>query len=410
MITSFTYNQHTTIVGGSAVGLRVGEYVDMFGTRPLVVTGGAGSSSCGAVDHVLDAAASHGYEVATLEGVPSNPGVAVVEAGVELARSHGADVIIGVGGGSVIDVAKAIAVGHATGLPIRSLLSGIRTSSTFIDAATPVIAVPTLPGSGSECNGTSVLIDEASWRKLSLHSDLAAPRVAILDPSYAATAAPDVLASSLADALCHAVESGLSTQSSVASDALARAAMVMIVDHASAALGEDDADEDRETALLQCLVAAGLAGQALTLAGSIATHPISHPVSAKLGAHHGAAVAALEPTVIIKLAARWEGRAGKLARWLGARVATDASPVVQAKALASRLASFNRRHGVTRTLQDMGLIDGMIEELADDVCASGSRGLANVGGRELTAVDVASIYRAALRAKPHVVPDTAQLL
>lgn len=410
MTTSFSYSQPTTVVGGIGAGTSAGEYISMFGSRPLVVCGGSSSMSSGAFDDVRAGLDALHIEFVRLEGIPSNPGVAVAEAGVELARAHQADVIVAVGGGSVVDVAKAIAVGQATGRPIRSLLSGIRDPSTFIDDATPVVAIPTLPGSGSELNGTSVLTDEVTWRKLSMHTDLAAPRVAILDPNYAAQAPVPLLAAALADAVSHAVEAVLSARATVPSDALARAALLSIVDNASIALDTNGDREQRDEALLRCLHAAGLAGQALTIAGSIATHPLSHPLSARLGAHHGAAVAALEQVVIVKLADRWNGKAGIIARWLGARVASTATLDDQARALAQRLSRFNRAHGVTMSLAQMGMVDGMAEAMAIDVMESGSRGLLNTPGRALSDVDIASIYRATLKSRPTSVPNVAPLL
>lgn len=389
----FEYFQPTQVIAGEGVAVRTGSLASLFGSRALVVTGAEGTRSSGALADVLSSldAAGLGYDL--LEGVPPNPSVAIVDAGAALMRSNDLDVVIAVGGGSVIDTAKAVATGAIRGGSYRTLLSGIRSTDDRIDASAATIAIPTLPGSGSETNGTSVIIDEISGRKLSAHSELAAPRVALLDPTYAAKAPRQLIAEGCADAMSHAIEAGLSVRASHASDSLAIGAVALLGTHAVKACKESVED------IAACLWAANIAGQALSLAGSIVTHPLAHPLSARCGAHHGAAVAAIEPAT---LAARAEhlGAAGlKVARWLGAKPRSAGS--ASSRAVLQRLAKFNAAIGIEQSAGDLGLSSELAEQMIEDVMLSGSRGLANTPGPELTRADLLEIYERALHIEPH---------
>ena len=407
---AFEFATPTTVIGGVGCGRRAGPFAALFGSRALVVCGNLSAYRSGAMTDVMASLDEAGVAHQLLEGIGTNPGVALVDAGVQLARATGCDVVVAVGGGSVIDVAKAIAVGVELDASVRTMLSGLRGPGDHIASALPVIAVPTLPGSGSELNGTSVLIDESSGRKLSMHGDLATPRVALLDGTYASFAPRSIIVPAIGDALCHAIEAALSRNATIASMSLAREAVLTLVEHAPLALpaGDTRDPDDAAHSLLHCLWAAGLAGQALTMAGSIVTHPLSHPISARLGTHHGVAVSALEPSVIIGLADRWRpGAARTIATWLGPRglPKTVNDDRTAAHQLALRLTRLNKLLGNTRSLADEGFRMEMIPIIVDDCLASGSRGLANVAGNPLTEADLSQLLATALATAPHRAPS-----
>jgi alcohol dehydrogenase class IV len=380
---------------GEGAVARAGSFANVLGSRALLVCGNLSGRRNGSVGEAEQSLVEAGMAYEVLEGVPANPAASLVDAGASFARAQHVDVVVAVGGGSVLDAAKAIAIAAVAGRPFREFLSGIRTASVHIDATLPVVAVPTLPGSGSETNGTSVIVDDVSGRKLSAHSELAAPRVALIDPAFAAGAPRELLAPALADALCHAIEAGLSQRASIASDALARTAIAMLKEDAAAA-----ADGDVE-AMGRALWSSNLAGQALSLAGSIATHPMAHPLSARCGAHHGAAVAALEPFVIAALAERWGTRAATVAGWMGSAPKSDADAV---RLLVRRLAAFNKQLGITTGASDLGLAPELIATFVDDTRMSGSRGLRNTAGEPLTERELLAIYELCLDTHPHVAP------
>jgi len=376
---------------------RVGGYASSYGARALVVVGDTHARASGALARIEGALRSAGMAVELFEGVPGNPSVAIVDAGATLARVWRADVLVGVGGGSVLDTTKAIATIAATSTShsFREHLSGIRRTDLLVDAALPVVAVPTLMGSGSETNGTSVITDDETGRKLGAHDELAAPRVALLDPLLVRDAPRSLLGAGLADAVCHALEAGCSTRATIASDALAEQALRMLRRDAGAAL-----DLRADATLLRAWWATNLAGEALTLAGSILTHPLAHPLSARLDAHHGAAVAALEPAVLVALGDRLAaaGALTKLAEWLDVRSPNDPGAALRGilNRFAKLCADLDVRDGVT----ELGVTEGMVDQLVRDARASGSRGLANVPGGEPTPDELFAILDLARAATP----------
>lgn len=397
----FHASQPTRVVGGSGIADQVGRYAATYGRRALIIAGEAHARSSGLLARVEGALRAEGMASELLEGVGGNPTVAVVDAGAQLARALRAEVVVAVGGGSVVDAAKAIATAAALDEPrsFRTHLSGLRPPGLLVTAALPVVAVPTLPGSGSETNGTSVITDDETGRKLSAHSDLAAPRVALLDPELAVDAPAELLAPGLADAWCHALEAALSGKASVASDALAEQALRMLQREGTAPI-DAPGNGARSAAMLRAWWATNLAGLALTHAGSIVTHPLAHPLSARLDARHGEAVAALEPIVLASFADRFvrDGRISSVASWLGVRNAADADAAL--RGVIGRLGRYCSQLGVRRSVSELGLVEGLASEVVRDARLSGSRGLANLPGGEPSADELFAVLDLALAHGP----------
>ncbi|MCZ4497233.1 MAG: butanol dehydrogenase [Thermoleophilia bacterium] len=398
---SFHVSQPTQVVAGHGLADRLGDYVASYGNRALLVVGDAHARASGLLARVEGSLAAAGVAVEGLEGVPPNPSVATVDAGATLARAWRADVIVGIGGGSVIDVAKAISVAAAMDTPgtFRNHLSGIRTSALLVSSTLPCVAVPTLPGSGSETNGTSVITDDETGRKLSAHSDLAAPRMAVLDADLLVDAPLTLLGPGLADAVCHAIEAMLSLGANIASDSLAEQAIRLLVRRAPQAMDLELGRDERRRALLDCWWATNLAGQALTLAGSIVTHPLAHPLSGRLDVRHGLAVAALEPAVLAVLAPRLAGTGG-LERVAAAFDVRPGDHDALLRGVLTRLGKFCAAVDVRTGAADFGLAADAFDLVARDARMSGSRGLGNVPGGEVTSEELYAILELACAITP----------
>ena len=399
-VPEFHVGTNTHVVGGSGVADRVGRYAAGYGRRALIVLGQSHARASGLLGRVEHRLREEGLAVDMIEGVGPNPNVTLVDAGATLARSWHADVIVAVGGGSVIDVAKAIATSAAAAevTEFRTHLSGLRSPGHMVDAVTPVVAVPTLPGSGSETNGTSVLIDSITGRKLSAHSDLAAPRIALLDPELVSETTQAQLAPGLADAVCHALEAALSSRATVASDALAEQALRTVLRHGAPAL--DRRSQTWHEDMLRVWWATELAGQALTLAGSLVTHPLAHALSARFDASHGAAVAALEPAVLARFSEAFaaSGALARVARWLEVRTPDDEDTAL--RGILGRLARFHAALGVRDTVTDLGLTTETFPDVVRDARESGSRGLGTIPGGVLDVDQLFSVLDLAMTCGP----------
>ncbi len=402
----FHASQPTDIVVGSGIVDRSGSYVASFGMRALIVIGESSARASGLLGRVESSLREQGLAYELLEGVGPNPGVPVVDTGATLARAWRADLVIGLGGGSVMDVAKAIATSAASPEP-RSFadhLSGRRPADLVVAAALPVVAIPTLPGSGSETNGTSVITDLDTGRKLSAHSDLAAPRVALVDPDLLLAAPRDLVAPGLVDAWCHALEAALSARATPASDALAEQALRVLARYGDQPLDDRLDDEQRLDAIARTWLATNHAGQALTLAGSLVTHPLAHPLSARLDARHGEAVAALEGAVIATFAGRFEasGATNRVASWLDARSAQD--PQAATRTVLTRLSRYCAALDVRSSAAELGLDAALIADVVRDARASGSRGLTSIPGAEPTPDELFDVLDVAREIGPAAAP------
>lgn len=385
-VAEFHVGATTHVVVGSGLVDRCGSWVATYGERALLVVGERHARSSGLLGRVEGALRASGLQVEFVEGIGPNPGVVAVDAAATFTRAWRADVVVALGGGSVIDAAKAIATaaGARERRTFADHLSGRRAADLLVDSVLPVVAVPTLPGSGSETNGTSVITDAETGRKLSAHSDLAAPRIALLDPDLLLEVPDELLAPGLVDAACHALEAGLSSRSTPASDALAEQALRTLLRLVGAPLDDAARVDVRLDSITRAWWATNLAGQALTLAGSIVTHPLAHPVSARLDARHGEAVAAIEAATIAVLHDRLAAGGGleRVATWLDVRGPRDPAKALQG--VLTRLTRYCRDLGVTRSLGDLGVDEPSLQMLVRDARASGSRGLAALPGGDAT--------------------------
>ncbi len=400
----FETTQPTRVVFGSDAATHIASFASVFGTRVLIVCGQTSARRNGALADVERSLSEKSLTIEYLEGVPSNPATGIVEAGAAFAADREIDVIVAVGGGSVIDTAKAVSVAAHLDAPVRSLLSGIdREKVVEVNRTMPVIAVPTLPGSASEVNGTCVLTDTDTGRKLSFHTVLAQPRVALVDATYAARAPTELLSAGAADAMCHALEAALSKRANIASDTWSRAAVDLLVE-----AGEEAVVAHDRTAMAKVMWASALSGQALASAGSLVTHPIAHSVGARFGASHGVATGVFEPVVLAVLAGRWcdnadtAGKATEIAGWFSG--STPADDKAAMRLLVGRLMAWYRRIGFEYSLADLGVSREHISQLIDDTLLSGSRGLTNVPGGSISAFDVEEIIEAALTCTSVTVP------
>ena len=298
---------------------RVAALVLDEGSRPLVVTD-AGVIAAGVLDLVR---ASLGG-CAVFDGVTVNPGIECVTAGIEVARAERADVVIGLGGGACLDVAKAIALGAVNDVEVRAL--DYRTE--HLTPGLPVLAIPTTAGTGSETNGFGVFTDRETGRKIYLGNTTVQPFTALLDPELTVGLPGAATAAAGMDALSHALESLCARSGNPYSEALAHGVARTVQTYLPRAVADGTDIEARG----QLLFASHLAGHAQQTTGLGLAHGIAHALSAHLGLPHGLACAiALPPVLTVSRAVREE----RLTRAAPALGAEDAAGLVEAVRLLS---------------------------------------------------------------------------
>ncbi|OPZ26164.1 MAG: Lactaldehyde reductase [Lentisphaerae bacterium ADurb.BinA184] len=225
-------------------------------------------------------------------GVPPDPPLAAVDAIIAEAREAGADAVVAVGGGSVIDAAKAAAaLVPVAGATVRPYFDGER---EIAGPGLPLIALPTTAGTGAEVTRNAVLTDSAGPAKKSLRSPFMVPRAAWVDPELTVTLPPALTAASGLDALTQAVESSLSTAAHAASLALAAEAVRLLLAALPGAYAQGG-DRAARTAVAEGSL---LSGMAFSQSGLGAVHGLAHPIGARLGLAHGFTCAVLLPHVL----------------------------------------------------------------------------------------------------------------
>ena len=284
----FEFATATRVVFGRGAIADLAASVGSLGQRALVVTG-SDPGRTGVVDRLED----HGLEV-TLFPITSEPTTDVAAEGVSHARAADCDVVVGVGGGSVLDGAKAIAALLTNGGEPRDYLEVIGAGRKIDEPSAPFVAVPTTSGTGSEVTRNAVLASPEHRVKVSLRSAFMLPRLALLDPELTLGMPPDVTASTGLDALTQVLEPFVSSRANPMTDALCRDGLARAARSLRKAY-EDGRDLDaREDMALVSLYG----GLALANAGLGAVHGFAGPLGGMLGAPHGALCARLLPFVI----------------------------------------------------------------------------------------------------------------
>jgi|AMWB02.1.fsa_nt_gi alcohol dehydrogenase class IV len=250
----------------------------------------SGIKKAGIADSIVAALKAAKLEVVEWGSLVANPSDVVVEEGAKLARAAEAEVIVAVGGGSVIDAGKAIAILMTNESPINQY-EGI---NLVKNPGIPVIAVPTTAGTASEVTAFTVVTDTARQTKMVVGGQNVGPRFALLDPLLTTGMPPELTASTGMGAFAHAVEAYLSAAASVATDINALKAIELIYRNLPIAV-EDGANAD---ARANMLVGSMLAGFAYNSAILGLAHSISHPLNVHGGLPHGIANAAVLPHVM----------------------------------------------------------------------------------------------------------------
>jgi alcohol dehydrogenase class IV len=272
---------------------EVGTLARSFGARALLVYNGDQPGAGGPLDRASDVLRSAAVECHAFRQ-RGEPQVTDVDGAVAAARQAGCDVVIGLGGGSAIDCAKAAAGVLANGGSPLDYMEVIGQGRPLTKAATPWIALPTTAGTGAEVTRNAVIGEPSRKFKASLRSELLLPRVALVDPELGVTVPPNVTAASGMDALCQLIESYTSTNAQPITDALAVAGMESVA-RSLVRVCRDGADLDaREDMALAAL----LSGITLTNAGLGAVHGFAAPIGANFPIPHGEVCAALLPHVM----------------------------------------------------------------------------------------------------------------
>ena len=287
----FTFYTPTKVVFGHKAEERVGELVAAAGAKKaLVHFGGKSAVRSGLLDRVLASLDAAGIPHVELGGAQPNPHLSLVREGIELAKAEGVDFLLPVGGGSVIDSAKAIGYGVANEGDVWDFYTRARRP----EACLPLGVVLTIAASGSEMSNSSVITDEANADKRSCNTDLARPRFAVMDPELLLTLPAYQMGCGVTDILMHTMERYFSNGGTMQiTDAIAEGLLRTVMDNGLRLVEKpDDYDALAEVMWSGSLSHNGLTGCG-TDGGDFLSHNLEHQMSGMFDVAHGAGLAAI---------------------------------------------------------------------------------------------------------------------
>ena len=286
----FSFSMPQNIVAGRKTIEKLPEIAAKLGGKKAFIISGPHLNKIGAVAACEALLKKAGIESAAFTDCEGNPSVETVEKATAMFQKSGADFIVAYGGGSPMDVAKAVGVVAKYGGSITDYEGAHKVPGDII----PLIAIPTTAGTGSEVTAFSVITDHSRQYKLTVFSYKILPTYAILDADLITTVPAGVAAACGMDALIHALEAYISTAASPFSDAMAEKAMELIGGH----IRRYVANRGDLEAAQAMLVGSLFAGIAFSFARLGNVHAMSHPVSAHFNVAHGVANAILLPTIV----------------------------------------------------------------------------------------------------------------
>lgn len=366
------------IIPGSGKVKKVGELTKPYGKKALIVTGRSSAKKSGTYDKVKNSLEAAGLTTVLYDKVSQNPLTTTAEDGAAFAKENHCDVVVAIGGGSIMDCAKAIAFLSKNKGDISDYIYNRLRS----DEALPLVLIPTTCGTGSEGNGFAVLTNPENGDKKSLRCNAIVAKVSIVDPECMMTMPKKVLASVAFDALCHNIEAYTSRIAQPFTDALSLYAIDLIannlVDVYNGTAGKDGWEK--------ITLASTIGGMVINTAGVTLAHGMEHPASGLKNIVHGQGLAALTPVII---EASYKGnreKFSKIARIMGGMTAEDC---------ATKICTLLKKLDLNYTLSDLGIKEEDILWMAENCMKVSAAGVVNnpvVFSKE----EIAEIYRKAL--------------
>lgn len=358
--TEFTYSLPTKIVFGEGKAAEIGRYVANSGNKVLLVTAPWSEEQGEDFRSIHAALVSQGLEVTHFQDVRSNPSLSDIEKGSRVAREADIEVVLGVGGGSSIDTAKAIAVGAThPGSPWDYVyINGGEPDNRTL----PIVAVTTTSGTGSHVTPYSVFTNDSLGVKSTIVNPVMHPKVAIVDPCLMYSMPKRLTSVTGFDAFSHAFESYVNVNSNRFIDALALQAICDVIGY----LPRLTDDLDDHTARRALAYADTLAGICIANVGTTLPHSMGQPISGRYPhVPHGLTLALVYPGFFRLTHASSVSKFARVARLWNPGLAAVADEEA-AEASFGELVRFLERLGLTTTLSDLGIPNDRLEELVTD--------------------------------------------
>ena len=385
-MTELTFMTPPRIICAPGALARLGDCAASLGGRRAFVVTDPGLTRLGYDARALAALETRGISGAVFDRVEADPPYAVVREAVAAARASGADLVIGLGGGSSMDTAKVVALALNSDQTLDEMVGTEQATGTRL----PLICVPTTAGTGSEVTFVSVLTTDEGLKK-AIYSSKILPDVALLDAELTLGMPPHVTAAPALDAMVHAVEAYTSrTRKNPISDALAIKALQLLTANFDTVLTDGHNVQARSDMLLGAM----MAGMAVVNASVGAVHALSYPLGARFHVPHGHSNAlVMGPVFRFNIPA---------AKTLYAELAAITLPERQfnadedaANAFVDTLEAMLARSGLQTRMGPLGVSEADIDPMAREVTEKITRLIAT-NPRDMTYDEVVAMYRSVL--------------
>ena len=386
---NFTFYSPTYFVFGKDEEINAGHYVKRFGgSKVLIHFGGGSAQKSGLLDKIRSSLKNEGIRFVELGGVKPNPRDGLVYEGINLCRKENIDFILAVGGGSVIDSAKAIAAGAVYDGDFWDYYEG-----KTVDKALPIGTVLTISAAGSEGSGDSVITKEKGMFKRATTGEALRPKFSILDPALTQTLPAYQTACGITDILAHLYERYLTNTKDVeVTDRMIEALMLTMIKEGPIAVADSNDYQSRANIMWAGMMAHNNSC-GVGRSQDWTSHNIEHELSALYDCAHGAGLAVVMPAVFTYILKHDVMRFAKVAvRVWGVEMDFE-HPEVTALEGINALRRFLKSIGMPGNFAELGAKEEDIDELAHK-CCYGDVNTGTTGGFvTLNEDDVKAIYR-----------------
>lgn len=361
--------------------LSIGKLAKPLGKKALICIGGGSLKRSGYLDKIKESLKAENIKWEVYEGIPSDPDIERVNIGVELCRNSNCDMIIAVGGGSVIDASKAIGL-------IANNSNGDITyyeKNKPENRMLPMIAVPTTTGTASEVSMYSIITDNEAKRKMVIAGEFILPDVALLDVDLTLSLPSKITAATGMDALTHAIESYISDNAFEMTRMFALRAVELIAKNIHCAVYNPKNIKAKEAMLIGQMYA----GLAFSNTSTALVHSMSRPLGVYYGIPHGEANAILLATIMEYNLPCCIEEFKTLAKAIEIEP-VDKSSTSYAKAFVDRIKEIHYTLPLSRTISEKGAKESDFKAMAEDAAAAGGTG---VNPRKPSVDEIIELYK-----------------
>ncbi len=388
----FNWNFPTELVYGAGRINEIGKIAKDYGKKAMIATYRRGGSLDPVIDKVESYLTEAGVEFVTFTGIEPNPRTQTIDKAINIFKEKNCDFVIALGGGSVIDGSKYIAAtGFSGGKSWDYVVLGDRVPREYTGSY-PIISIPTISASGSECNAGGVLTNAETNEKSFSRSAYRYPKVALVDPELFTSIPLSITKDSCIDIFSHLIEHYLSSHAeSEFADRMTEGMILTLKENfAKVIVNLEDTEVRGQLALCSIFGWSGI--QALGRMGSIPMHSIEMPLSAIYDLPHGRGMTIVMPPYLELMAEVMPTRWAKLAR--RCFDVTEKDDLKAAKMLSGKVIEWFKSMDSYLTLSDVFIPDDQFERMANDVIRMfpGSKVNTTTGPKPVTRDEIIKIF------------------